>query len=68
MRRILLLATFATLTACSREPEPVANRFEATSAEIPRAAAQTCTSVPVSTPSADAIPARRPCAALRVTM
>lgn len=34
MRRLILLAALASLAACAREPEPVANRFEATSAEI----------------------------------
>jgi hypothetical protein len=41
---------------------------EATSADSPTVAALTCTSVPVSTPSAEARPIRRPCAMLRVTM
>lgn len=34
MRRISLFAALALLAACASEPEPVANRFERTHAEI----------------------------------
>lgn len=34
MRRSLPLAALLALAACSNEPEPVANRFERTNAEI----------------------------------